>query len=330
MRRREFLGLIGGAASFWAMPSWAQRPFRIIGFLHAGSADAYKAVVASLRDGLKELGYVEGKNVAIEFRWANNELARLAALSADLVQRKVDVIVAGGGPAPALAAKAATSDIPIVLAFGANAVELGLVSSLNRPNGNITGVTFMTAELGSKRLGLLTELIPQAATIGYLRPDPQHANPVIERSTKEMLAAASALRRRVMVLPVGNPDEFDAAFAKLTQGSDGSALLVASDPLLTTNRLRIIGLAARYKVPAIYQSREFVVAGGLMSYGASFPETFRQAGMYAARILDGAKPTDLPFQQSSKFEMVINLRTAKELGLSVPPTLLARADEVIE
>jgi putative ABC transport system substrate-binding protein len=330
MNRRDLLALLGGTAATCPLGTMAQLNKPTIGFLHAGGADAYRAIVVAFHQGLKDNGYVEGQNVAVEYRWANNDPGRLSALAAELASLKVRVIVSGGGPASALAAKQATSEIPIVLAFGGDPVELGLLTTLNKPDRNITGITFLTSELVSKRLGLLTELIPQASLIGYLRTDLQHSNPLTERLTKDMLAAARVVQRRVMILQVGGSEEFAAAFAKIQNEASDSALIVEAISLFTTNRKTLVALAAHYKVPTMYQSREFVVDGGLISYGASFPSAFREAGVYVARILDGAKIAELPFQQSTKFDLVINLKTARALNITVPPTLLARADEVIE
>ena len=330
MKRREFITLLGGAAVAWPFSGRAQQPpMPVIGFLHTGIADAYTNVLAGFRQGLKEAGYVEGQNVAVEFRWANSQPQRLPELAADLVRRQVAVIVSGGGSHSALAVKTATSTIPIVLAFGSDPVRLGLVTSLNRPGGNVTGVTFNTTELMGKRLGLLTELVPQATTIAYLRTDPQSSTMVTEQMKSDMLAAARALGRQVIVLEVGSDRDLEAAFATLVDRRAG-ALVVSPSPILTSYRDKLVTLAARHKVPAIYADREFVAAGGLMSYGGDFVGAFRQAGVYVGRILKGTKPADLPIQQSTKFELVINLKTAKALGLIVPPTLLASADEVLE
>ena len=326
MKRREFITLLGGAAA-WPLAARAQQPsMPVIGFLHAAKSDGYAHVVAGFRRGLEDAGFVVDRNVAIEFHWANDEPERLPMLAADLVRRRVAMIVAGGGAGPALAAKAATSTIPIVVAFGSDPVKLGLVASLNRPSGNVTGVTFITTELAGKRVDLLRELIPQVTTIAYLS-DPRA--PTVRPQTSDTLAAARALGRELIVLEARSERDFEPAFATLVERRAG-ALVVGAFPFFVSNRNRVVALAARYRVPAIYQYREFTIDGGLMSYGANLADAFRQGGSYAGQILKGAKPADLPFQQSTRFELVINLKAAKSLGLEIPPMLLARADEVIE
>jgi putative ABC transport system substrate-binding protein len=327
MKRREFITLLGGAAFAWPLAARAQQPaMPVIGFLHVAFPGPYTQHLAAFRQGLKQSGYVEGQNVAIEYRWANNENDRLPELAADLVSRQVALIVAVGGPPSALAAKAATSTIPIVLVFGADPVKLGLVASLNRPGGNVTGVTFLTTELVAKRFELLCELVPQAMTIGYLA-DPR--SPSSEGMRRDTLAAAGALGRELVVVEARGDRDFETAFATFIKRQAGS-LIVAPSQLFDSNRDQLIALAARHKLPAIYQAREYVVDGGLMSYGAIYGDTFRVGGLYAGQILKGEKPASLPVQQATKIELVINLKTAKALGIEVPLSLMIRADEMIE
>jgi putative ABC transport system substrate-binding protein len=325
MRRREFIALLGGATVAWPLTARAQQPaMPVIGFLHVAFPGPYTQQLLAFRHGLKQSGYAEDQNVAIEYRWAQNEYDRLPELAADLVRRRVAVIVAAGGPPSALAAKTATSTIPIVVVFGADPVGLGLVVSLNRPGGNVTGVTFLTTELMPKRLELLRELIPQATTVAYLAD---------QRSSEEMLrdtlAAAGVLGRELAVVGVHSDRDFEPAFSTFVERQAG-ALIVAPSQLFDSNRDHLVALAARHKIPAIYQAREFVADGGLMSYGASYGDTFRVGGLYAGEILRGEKPSNLPFQQATKLEFVINLKTAKALGLEVPLSLMIRADEMIE
>jgi putative ABC transport system substrate-binding protein len=284
--------------------------------------------VVSFRQALAEVGYIEGRNVAIEFRWANSQFGRLRGLADELVRRQVTVIVASGAPGAPLAAKAATSTIPIVfVAAGIDPVEYGLVVSLNRPGGNVTGVISLNLELEGKRFNLLHELVPQATTVAYLVGGPNMTSEALKNA---MLAAGRALARQVVMLEtLGNRGDFEAAFETLVQRQAG-ALIVAPFPAFVSNADKIFALAARHQIPAIYPSREFVVAGGLMSYGAPYADIYRQAGIYAGRILKGDKPADLPVVQPTKFELVINLKTAKALGLTIPETLLATADEVIQ
>jgi putative ABC transport system substrate-binding protein len=327
MNRRAFITLLGGAAAAWPLAARAQQTaMPVIGFLHSQSPDAYTAVLAAFRQSLKETGYVEGQNLAIEYRWANDQLDRLPELAADLVRRRVAAIVAGGGAPSTLSAKSATTTIPIVLVTGSDPVTLGLVASLNRPGGNITGVTFITSKLAGKRLDLLRELVPQATTVAYLS-DPRFQPAGTE--TNDVLAAARALGREVVVVDVLGVGEFEAAFATVVQRRAG-ALLVGAFPLFTSNRDKLVTLAARHKIPAMYQNRDYVLDGGLISYGASQADAFRLGGVYVGRILKGAKPADLPVQQSTRFELLINMKTAKALGLDVPAKLLALADEVID
>jgi putative ABC transport system substrate-binding protein len=327
MRRREFISLLGGAAAAWPLAARAQQPVMpVIGFLHVAFPGPYTQQLAAFRQGLKQSGYIEGQNVAIEYRWANNENDRLPELAADLVRRQVALIVAAGSTDSARAAKAATSTIPIVLVFGADPVRLGLVASLNRPGGNVTGVTFLTTELMAKRLELLRELVPQATTVAYLAD--LQAVPGQEM-VRDTLAAAGVLGRQIAVVEARSDHDFEPAFATFVERRAG-ALVVAASQLFDSNRDQLLALAARHKMPAIYQAREFVLDGGLMSYGASYGDTFRLGGLYAGQILKGEKPSNLPVQQATKFELVINLKTAKALGLEVPLSLMIRADEVIE
>jgi putative tryptophan/tyrosine transport system substrate-binding protein len=325
LTRREFVGLLGGAA-MWPLAARAQQPMPVIGFLHSGSAAAYAQPVTAFRQGLKEVGYVEDRNVAIEYRWAEGRYDRLPALAADLVQRGVSVIASTGGPSPVLAAKAATTTIPIVFSAGIDPVKFGLVASLNRPGGNVTGVNVFTAVIASKRLGLLRELVPTAASIAVLL---NPSNPSAETQWNDIQEAASAVGQQVNVLRADSDADLDAAFVSYRRLQSG-ALLVGADPSFVNRRDRIVALAARHAVPTIYEQREFAVAGGLASYGTSLADAYRQVGIYTGRILKGEKPADLPVIQSIKFELVINLRAAKTIGLEIPDRLLAIADEVIE
>jgi putative tryptophan/tyrosine transport system substrate-binding protein len=331
MRRREFIAGLGGAAVAWPPALRAQQPaMPVVGFLHLGAPDAQIDRVAGFRQGLKEAGYLEGQNVVVEYRWANGQVEQIRALAADLVRRRVAAILAGGGDPSAVAAKAATSDIPIVFAFGTDPVKLGLVASLNRPGGNVTGVTVISNELGGKRLDLLRQLVPDATTVGYLTaPGPNNTQLTYEEIMSEMTTAARALGRQLVVVETPSEADFEAAFATLEKNRAG-ALVVGGFALFTNRRDKLLPLVARYKIPAIYQSREFPLDGGLMSYGGNYVEAFRLGGIYIGRILNGAKPADLPVQQSTKFELLINLKTARALGLEIPPNLLAIADQVIE
>ncbi|MFL5099772.1 MAG: ABC transporter substrate-binding protein [Xanthobacteraceae bacterium] len=325
LRRREFITLLGGAAA-WPLAARAQQPaMPVIGFLRSSSIERSTHLVTAFRQGLKETGYSEGQNVAIEYRSAEGQYDRLPALAADLVRRQVTVIVATGGSAPALAAKAVTSTIPIVFT-GEDPVKAGLVVSFNQPGGNATGVSTLATDLGSKRLGLLSELVPNAKTIAVLT-NPH--GPDVERQLQDVHSAARSLGLQVQVLNAVNEGEIDAAFVALARERPG-ALFVSADPFLLSRREQIVALANHYKLPAFYGWREFAETGGLVSYGPSHIEPYRLVGIYTGRILKGAKPADLPVIQSTKFELVINLKTARALGLEIPPTLLARADEVIE
>ena len=324
MKRREFIALLGGAAAAWPVAARAQQlSIPVLGFLYAGSPEPSAHLVAAFRAGLSETGYIEGQNVSIEFRWAHNQNERLPDLAADLISRRVAAIVTPGSLLAPIAAKAATDSIPIVFSIGGDPVEVGLVSSFNRPGGNVTGISSMNVELGSKRLGLLHELQPKAGRFAVLAY--HAATPPV----RDVQAGASTIGAEVEVIYATTNGDIDAAFASMRQKRI-DALVLTPGPLFNNNRVQIAILAARYAIPAIYSSREFAAAGGLMSYGPSITEEFRQAGIYAGRVLKGEKPADMPVMRSTKFELVINLKTAKALGLEIPPTLLARADEVIE
>ena len=303
----------------------AQHSLPVIGFLSSGRPELNARQLDAFRAGLNEAGFVEGQNVAIEYRWARGQYERLPMLAIELVERPVTVIASTGGNVTALAAKAATTSIPIVFTMGDDPVRLGLVASLNRPGGNLTGASFYTSALAGKRLELLRELVPTATVIGVLL-DPHDA--VVETQLKDVLAAAQAVGRQLVVLNASTEGDIETAFRTLN--TQPAALLVGSNPFLYEHLYQIVELAARHVVPACYFEREFTAAGGLMSYGAVRSEAYRQAGIYIGRILEGAKPPDLPVTQPTKFEFVINLKTAKALGLTISPTLLARADEVIE
>ena len=327
MRRREFITLLGGAAVTWPVAARPQQSgLPVIGFLNAQSSAEYAIYLAAFRTGLGEAGYTEHRNVGIEYKWAQGRYDRLPEYAADLVRQRVAVIAATGGTPSALAAKAATTIIPIVFTTVANPVELGLVSSFNRPGGNITGVTFTLNEMGTKRVELLHELVPQATTVGFLT---NPSNPIAASEARDVLSAAGHLGVAVEVEAAGNEREIDAAFAGFAQRRIG-AVLVGADGLFVNWRNRLASLAARYAIPTIYSLAEYVAIGGLMSYGASQKDAYRQLGVYAGRILNGERPGDLPVVQPTKFDLVINLKTAKALGLTFPAKLLALADEVIE
>src|SRR5262245_53037886 len=326
MNRRKAITLIGGAAATWPLAARAQQPtMPVIGFLSTRSLTDSMHLVAAFHRGLRETGVIEGRNVAIEYRWAEGQNDRLPALAADLVSRKVAVIAAPGGPTSGLAAKAATSTIPIVF-IGNDPVRIGLVTSLNRPGGNATGVNVFLQEMEGKRLGLLREVVPGASLIAVLL-NPKSADVDIQR--RDIDEAARAVGQPIQVIRASSESDIHTSFETIARLKAGG-LLVAANPFFNSRREQIVTLSIHYRLPAIYEVREFAVAGGLMSYGTSLPEAYRQVGIYTARILIGEKPADLPVVQATKFEFVINLKTAKALGLEVPPALSARADEVIE
>jgi putative ABC transport system substrate-binding protein len=327
MRRRELITLLGGATMAWPFAALGQSGVPEIGYLNASSPAINPEFLVAFRRGLAEAGFVEGQNVAIEFRWANDQYNSLRTFADDLVRRRVSVIVATGGPASAMAAKAATATIPIVFTSGADPVAAGLVASLSRPGGNITGMSLFYAQLGVKRLALLRELLVSKADVVAFLVNTK----TVEGSSQlpEVLAAARTAVQQVVVFEASTEGEIDAAFAELVRRGVG-ALLVASEPFFTFRRQQIIALAAQYNVPTMHQGRGDAEAGGLMSYGAHIPDMYRQAGIYAGRILKGAKPAELPVQQPTRFEFVINLKTAKALGLTISDNLLSLADEVIE
>ena len=327
MKRREFIALLGGAAAAWPLAARAQQgAVPVVGFLHPASPEAFAESLRGIRQGLKETGYVEGENVAFEFRWADGQLGRLPELAADLVRRRVAVIATASPPA-AFAAKEATATIPIVFGMAQDPVKLGLVTSLARPGGNLTGINFLLTELAAKRLELLREMVPAAKRLAVLVNPAQVTN--TESTLQEVRAGAEAMGVQIEVLNVGTNRAIDAAFAGF-EHERPDALFVGSGTLFTGRRVQLTQWAAHHRMPASYAGREHVEAGGLMSYGSNTTEAYRQAGAYVGRILKGAKPADLPVVQSSKFELVINQQTARTLGLTVPPSLLAIADEVIE
>jgi putative ABC transport system substrate-binding protein len=327
MRRRDFIRLLGGVAAAWPLAVRAQqRPMPVIGFLHSASPGPFARAVDAFRQGLSETGYVEGQNVAIEYRWAEGQYDRLPALAADLAGRQVSVIVAVAGNAPALAAKAATTSIPIVFVSGGDPVSAGLVASLNRPGGNVTGVSWIATALVPKQLELLRRSVGNAALIGAL-VNPSY--PDRDLQLRELQKGADAIGQEIKIVQAATAHDIDTAFVSLVQMS-ANALIVANDPFFVNRRDQIVALAAKHRMPAMYFSREFATGGGLLSYGASLVEATRQGGIYAGKILRGEKAADLPVMQSTKFEFVVNLKTAKVLSIEIPPTVLALADEVIE
>jgi putative ABC transport system substrate-binding protein len=325
--RRDFITLLGGVAASWPLAAIAQQPgMPVVGFLSVNSAAEWVPFVTAFRDGLKEAGYTEGQNVAVEYRWADGHFERLPAQAAEMVGRRVAVII-GANLDAALAAKAATTTIPIVFLSGNDPLQSGLVASVNRPNGNVTGVNFFSGVLVAKRLGLLHDLLPRATTAALLvNPNAQDRG---SDQLRDAQSAARALGMQIIALNASTADEINTAFAALDR-QPADALVVASDPILTARRYQIVALAARHALPAIYSVREWAAAGGLMSYSTSLTDAYQHAGVYVGRILNGAKPGDLPVFQPTKFELVINLQIAKALGITVPSNLLARADEVIE
>jgi putative ABC transport system substrate-binding protein len=327
LRRREFITLLGGAAATWPLVARAQqRTMSVVGFLHAGSFSTTVEQMTGLRKGLAETGYLVGQNLAIEYRAAEGRYDRLQALVTDLLQQQVAVLVAGGGNAPAQAAKAATANIPIVFVTGSDPIRAGLVASLNRPGGNVTGVSFLANTLIAKQLQLLQGLAPASRVIGALI---NPGNPNAASDSLQAQAAAASLRLEVHIVHTATQRDFDAAFDDLVRAQAG-AVLIFPDVLFTDVRARLVELAIRNRLPVLYPERSFIEAGGLLSYGSNRTDAYREAGIYAGRILRGERPGDLPVIQASKFELVINLKTAKAAGLELPPTLLALADEVIE
>ena len=327
IRRRQFISLLGGAAAAWPVAaSGQQAAVPVVGMLNGQSADSYSHLAAALRLGLKDAGFVEGQNVLIEYRWAEGRDERLPAMAVELVNRQVAALVTGGSIWATISAKAATTTIPIVFTTGSDPVRLGFVPNLNRPGGNVTGVSFLAAQLIPKRLELASQLAAPNAILGFLgRPsEPRYA-----QGRKEVEAAAAALGRKVLFLEVAGANDFETAFATAARQHIG-VLVVHADPYFNSHRNELVALAARHAVPVFHELREFVTAGGLISYGASVAGAYHQAGAYVGRILKGEKVGELPMVQSARFELVINLKTAKALGLDVPPMLLARADEVIE
>jgi ABC-type uncharacterized transport system substrate-binding protein len=327
LKRRDFILLLGGAAAAWPLAARAQQPaMPVIGFLNAASSEEYAERLRGLHQGLKDEGFVEGENVAVEYRWAANQINRVSAMAAELVRRQVGVIVAAGGNAAPDAAKAATTTIPILFITPDDPVKLGFVTNLARPSGNLTGITFLASELGAKRLELLRDLMPAATRVAILF---NPATPASESRLSEVQAAARTTGMQVQVFNASTSHEIDSAFAAMVR-EGAEALLLIPDPVFSGRRIQLVHSASRHGLPAIYWQREFATAGGLISYGSSIGDAFRQVGRYSGRILKGAKPADLPVVQSAKFELVINHQIARLLGLTIPSVLLVRADEVIE
>jgi putative tryptophan/tyrosine transport system substrate-binding protein len=327
MRRREFITLIGGAVAAWPVVARAQQPkMPVVGFLSGASAHEFAHLAAAFRHGLNDAGFGDGRNVAIKYRWADGDYGRLPALAAELVRQPVDVLVTSGGTPSLRAASAATKTIPVVFVAGNDPVKLGLVASLSRPGGNLTGVYLLTTALVPKRLGLLREVVPTAPFVALLV---NSANPSTEAQLNDIEQAARSINLRIHIVRARTGPELDAAFAELAERRAG-ALLVAADPFFNSRREYIVALAARHAIPAMYEWREFALAGGLMTYGPSLVDGYRQAGTYAGRVLKGENPADLPVTQAAKFELVINLKTAATLGLTVPNSMQLLADEVIE
>jgi ABC-type uncharacterized transport system substrate-binding protein len=326
IRRREFITVLGGAAAAWPLAARAQQAaMPVVGFLRSTPASGFAYIIDAFRQGLNDSGFVEGKNVAIEYRWADNQLEQLPGLAADLVRKQVAAIV-GSGPAAAQASKAASATTSIVFVIGSDPVRTGLVASLNRPGGNITGVVFTSVALAAKLLGMLHQLVPKGSAIAVFR-DPNI--PEFEAESRDLEEAGRASGRHLLMVTVGNEQEFHAAFTKIMQTGAGG-LLIGSSPFFLSQRRQLVALAGRYALPTMYNQREYAEAGGLISYGPSQTDAYRRAGAYVARILKGEKPGDLPVEVGTKFELVINLATAKAFSVDIPPTLLALADEVIE
>jgi ABC-type uncharacterized transport system substrate-binding protein len=325
MRRRDFITLVGTATA-WPLAAHAQQSMPVIGFLHSASPEPFAHLVAAFREGLKDAGFVEGQNVAIEYRWANGQYDQLPALASDLVKRRVAVIATAGGASSGLAAKKATATIPIVFSVGDDPVKLGLVASLSHPGENVTGVSNLLGALDAKKLGLLREIAPKATIIGVL--ENPTITPVKDR-LNSVQEAARSIGQQIQIFYARDEPSLEATFPRLVQSGIG-ALVVGADPFFNSRRDQLVALAARYAIPAIYETRDYVVAGGLMSYGTKLAEAYHQVGIYAGRILKGDKPADLPVVQSSKFELVINVKTANALGLAVPNSMQLLADEVIE
>jgi putative ABC transport system substrate-binding protein len=326
MRRRDFIVALGSASAAWPLVARAQQAMPVIGFLSSQSPDGYALFLAGFREGLKESGFEEGRNVVIEYRWARSHFDQLPALAAELVRLRVEAIAATGGLPSAFAAKAATTSIPIVFNSGTDPVQAGLVASINRPGGNVTGVSWFSVDASAKRLALLHEIAPAASVVAFLT-NPK--DPELTRQLPAVQDGARALGLRLIAANAATPGEIDTAYDELVK-QGAKAVFVGSGPFFTNQRTQLVALAARHNIPCIYGEREDAVAGGLMSYGNNLKDAYRRNGLYVARILKGDKPGDLPIEAATKFELIINLATAKKLGLEIPPTLLARADEVIE